>query len=173
MSEPYEWEEAQWRGMVEQVRAGRSLLPERWPGGARCAVALSFDSDHETNELRDGGTSIARLGWGEYGTRRGIPRIKKVLDRFDVKASFFVPAVAALLHPEEQRMLAQEGHEIACTAGSTSATRWSRRMPNAISCCALPTRSSRSPARAGGDAHAFVGLLRRDAEDRARDGAAL
>ncbi|MCA0998169.1 polysaccharide deacetylase family protein [Alloyangia pacifica] len=112
MSEPYEWEEAQWRGMVEQVRAGRSLLPERWPGGARCAVALSFDSDHETNELRDGGTSIARLGWGEYGTRRGIPRIKKVLDRFDVKASFFVPAVAALLHPEEQRMLAQEGHEI-------------------------------------------------------------
>ncbi|MCA0941619.1 polysaccharide deacetylase [Yangia mangrovi] len=112
MSEPHEWDEAQWRGLVGQVRAGRSLLPERWPGGARCAVALSFDSDHETNELRDGGTSIARLGWGEYGARRGIPRIKQVLDRFDVKASFFVPAVAALLHPEEQRMLAQEGHEI-------------------------------------------------------------
>lgn len=111
--EPYTWPEPQWRALVNQVRAGRSLLPERWPNGARCAVALSFDSDHETNELRDGAHSIARLGWGEYGARRGIPRIKSVLDRFDVKASFFVPGVAALLHPEEQRMLAQEGHEIA------------------------------------------------------------
>ncbi|WP_102108071.1 polysaccharide deacetylase family protein [Oceaniglobus roseus] len=113
MSEPWEWDEAEWRGRVEAVRAGRSLRPERWPGGARCAVALSFDSDHETNELRDGGTSVARLSWGEYGARRGIPRIREVLDRHGVKASFFVPAVAALLHPEEQRALAEAGHEIA------------------------------------------------------------
>ncbi|MAM11336.1 MAG: polysaccharide deacetylase [Rhizobiaceae bacterium] len=113
MSEPYEWDEATWRGRVNQVRAGRSLLPKAWPGGARCAVALSFDSDHETNELRDGGESPARLSWGEFGARRGIPRIRKVLDRFGAKASFFVPAVSALLHPEEQRSLADDGHEIA------------------------------------------------------------
>lgn len=112
MSEPYTWDEPKWRGLVDQVRAGQSLKPAQWPGGKRCAVALSFDSDHETNELRDGGASIARLGWGEYGSRVGIPRIKRVLDRFDAKASFFVPAVSALLHPEEQRMLASEGHEI-------------------------------------------------------------
>ncbi|WP_420006596.1 polysaccharide deacetylase family protein [Arenibacterium sp. LLYu02] len=109
---PWQWNEATWRGKVEAVRAGRSLKPETWPGGARCAVALSFDSDHETNELRDGATSVARLSWGEYGTRQGVPRIRKVLDRFGVKASFFVPAVAALLHPEEQASLAAEGHEI-------------------------------------------------------------
>lgn len=113
MNDPWEWDEPTWRGRVGAVRAGRSLLPDRWPGGARCAVALSFDSDHETNELRDGGTSVARLSWGEYGARRGIPRIRRVLDRHEVKASFFVPAVAALLHPEEQRSLAEEGHEIA------------------------------------------------------------
>jgi peptidoglycan-N-acetylglucosamine deacetylase len=111
-SNPWEWDEPTWRGKVEAVRAGRSLLPERWPNGARCAVALSFDSDHETNELRDGGESVARLSWGEYGTRRGIPRIRSVLDRFGAKASFFVPAVSALLHPEEQESLAAEGHEI-------------------------------------------------------------
>ncbi|WP_163849998.1 polysaccharide deacetylase family protein [Pseudooceanicola aestuarii] len=110
---PHEWDEKTWRGLVGQVRAGRNLLPDRWPGGARCAVALSFDSDHETNELRDGGASIGRLSWGEYGARRGIPRIRRVLDRHGVKASFFVPAVAALLHPEEQRSLAEQGHEIA------------------------------------------------------------
>ena len=113
MSEPFEWDEATWRGRVNQVRAGRNLLPASWPGGARCAVALSFDSDHETNELRDGGLSPARLSWGEFGARRGIPRIRKVLDRHGVKASFFVPAVSALLHPEEQKSLAGDGHEIA------------------------------------------------------------
>lgn len=112
MTEPHEWDESTWRHKVNAVRAGRSLLPKRWPGGARCAVALSFDSDHETNELRDGAESVARLSWGEYGSRRGIPRIRRVLDRHDAKASFFVPAVSALLHPEEQRALAEEGHEI-------------------------------------------------------------
>ncbi|MCR8723086.1 polysaccharide deacetylase family protein [Frigidibacter sp. ROC022] len=112
-NESWEWDEATWRGKVEAVRAGRSLKPAAWPDGARCAVALSFDSDHETNELRDGATSVARLSWGEYGTRRGIPRIRAALDRHGAKASFFVPAVSALLHPEEQAELAAEGHEIA------------------------------------------------------------
>lgn len=53
--EPWRWSEEEWRGRVERVRAGRNLKPDSWPGGARCAVALSFDVDHETNELRDGG----------------------------------------------------------------------------------------------------------------------
>lgn len=110
--EPWQWPEETWRSKVDQVRAGRPLVPEAWPGGARVAVALSFDSDHETNELRDGGKSIGRFSWGQYGTRRGIPRIKSVLDKSDIKATFFVPAVSALLHPEEQRMLVAEGHEI-------------------------------------------------------------
>lgn len=112
-SAPHTWDEPIWRGLVEFVRAGRSLKPASWPDGKRCAVALSFDSDHETNELRDGGQSIGRLSWGQYGNRRGIPRIRKVLDRFGVKASFFVPGVAASLYPDEQRALAEDGHEIA------------------------------------------------------------
>lgn len=111
--QPWEWDEPVWRGKVAAVRAGQSLKPAQWPGGACCAVALSFDSDHETNELRDGATSVARLSWGEYGTRQGIPRIRRALDRHGAKASFFVPAVSALLHPEEQAALAAEGHEIA------------------------------------------------------------
>lgn len=111
-AEPWRWPEEEWRGRVDQVRAGRSLRPERWPNGARCAVALSFDSDHETNELRDGGESIGRMSWGQYGHRVGVPRIRRALDRAGVKATFFVPAVAALLYPDEQRGLVAEGHEI-------------------------------------------------------------
>ena len=110
--EPWQWPDDEWRRRVDQVRAGRSLKPESWPGGARCAVALSFDSDHETNELRDGGTSIGRMSWGQYGNRVGVPRILATLSKADVRATFFVPAVAALLHPEEQRRVIAEGHEI-------------------------------------------------------------
>lgn len=110
--ECWQWPEEVWRGKVERVRAGRSLKPARWKDGARCAVALSFDADHETNELRDGGQSVGRLSWGEYGARVGVPRILKLLKTEDVKATFFVPAVAALLHPDEQKRVIAEGHEI-------------------------------------------------------------
>ncbi|KAA3515387.1 polysaccharide deacetylase family protein [Agrobacterium rosae] len=110
--EPWEWDEATWRGRVEKVRAGRSLKPKVWKNGARCAVALSFDSDHETNELRDGGESIGRLSQGQYGNRKGVPRILETLKQADVPATFFVPAVAALLYPDEQKRVIAEGHEI-------------------------------------------------------------
>src|SRR5216683_5079285 len=91
--EPWQWSEAHWRKLVGQVRAGKSYRPKAWKGGARCAVALSFDSDHETNELREGGESIGRLSQGQYGNRQGVPRILEILGRASVKASFFVPAV--------------------------------------------------------------------------------
>src|SRR3954463_9775104 len=110
--EPWQWPEAHWRRIVEHVRAGRPLRPQSWHGGARCAVALSFDSDHETNELRDGGQSIGRLSQGQYGARQGVTRILEILGRAGVKASFFVPAVTALLYPDEQRRVIGEGHEI-------------------------------------------------------------
>ncbi len=110
--EPWQWDEATWRGKVNKVRAGRSLKPKTWKDGARCAVALSFDSDHETNELRDGGESIGRMSQGQYGNRMGVPRILETLRNANVPATFFVPAVAALLYPDEQRQVIAEGHEI-------------------------------------------------------------
>ncbi|MFW7354608.1 MAG: polysaccharide deacetylase family protein [Brucella sp.] len=111
-TEPWQWEEAHWRKLVDQTRAGRRLAPAKWKNGARCAVALSFDSDHETNELRDGGKSIGRMSWGQYGNRVGIPRVLDLLKRNDIRASFYVPAVTALLYPDEQRRVIAEGHEI-------------------------------------------------------------
>lgn len=110
--EPWQWPDPHWKKLINQVRAGRSYRPGKWKNGARCAVALSFDSDHETNELRDGGKSIGRMSWGQYGNRVGVPRLLKLLAKYDVKATFYVPAVAALTYPDEQRRVVAEGHEI-------------------------------------------------------------
>jgi peptidoglycan/xylan/chitin deacetylase (PgdA/CDA1 family) len=110
--EPWQWPEQHWRKLVNQVRAGRTLRPKSWKDGARCAVALSFDSDHETNELREGGKSIGRMAWGQFGNRVGVPRILGLLEKYGVKATFFVPAVTALIHPDEQRRIVAAGHEI-------------------------------------------------------------
>jgi len=109
---PWEWQEAVWRKVARRVGAGAGLVPETWPGGAPFAVALSFDSDHETVELREGGKSINKLSIGEYGARRGIGRITGILERSNVPASFFVPAVSALLHPEQQALAVLNGHEV-------------------------------------------------------------
>jgi peptidoglycan/xylan/chitin deacetylase (PgdA/CDA1 family) len=106
------WEESRWRAGVEKIRAGRPLRPARWKGGARVCVALSFDPDHETSTLRDGSVSPGRLSQGEYGSRVAVPRILELLKRHRIPASFFVPAVVALLHPDEQRRVIDEGHEI-------------------------------------------------------------
>lgn len=111
--QPWQWPDEHWRSLVNQVRAGRPLRPSSWKDGKHCAVAISFDSDHETNELREGGRDIGAMSWGEYGSRVGVPRILEVLRRHDVKASFFVPAVSALLHEDEQRSIVAEGHEVA------------------------------------------------------------
>jgi peptidoglycan/xylan/chitin deacetylase (PgdA/CDA1 family) len=56
--------------------------------------------------------SIGRMSWGQYGNRVGVPRILKLLERSAVPATFFVPAVTALLYPDEQRRVIAEGHEI-------------------------------------------------------------
>jgi peptidoglycan-N-acetylglucosamine deacetylase len=110
--EPWQWPDEHWQKLINHVRAGRSYRPKVWKNGARCAFALSFDSDHETNELRDGGKSIGRIAWGQYGNRVGVPRLLALLAKYDVQATFYVPAVSALTYPDEQRRVIAEGHEI-------------------------------------------------------------
>jgi peptidoglycan-N-acetylglucosamine deacetylase len=108
----WRWPEARWRQAVDKVRAGRPLTPATWPDGAQVAVALSFDVDQETTSLRDGRTSPALLAQGEYGSRAGLPRILRLLERYAIPASFYIPAVSALLHPDDVRRIAQGGHEV-------------------------------------------------------------
>lgn len=114
-SQPAPWTltEAEIREIVGRVRAGRDLTPKSWPAGARVAVGLSFDLDNETGTLRDLGRSPALLSQGEYGSRAGLPRVLAMLDRHGIPASFFVPAVSAMLHQDSMKAIVQSGrHEV-------------------------------------------------------------
>jgi len=89
--------------------------PIVWPNGARCAAMITVDVDAEFVWLGMDPENSQRpktLSMGQYGPRRGLARVLDVLDRFGVKATFFVPGRVAELYPEQIRDVAQRGHEI-------------------------------------------------------------
>src|SRR5215469_7870840 len=92
---------------------GKRLKPKVWPNGARVAVALSFDIDNATVPLSRGQLGSEDLSRGMYGVIDGLPRILRLLDDQSVPASFFIPAVSALLNPEMiPSILSRHRHEI-------------------------------------------------------------
>ena len=110
---PWQWSLEKIKSRVTKVRAGKELTPVSWPDGAKVAVALSFDFDAETNALRDNRISPGIFSQGEYAARAAMVRILFLLDKYDIPATFFVPAVSALLHPEEIKAIVAKGrHEI-------------------------------------------------------------
>jgi peptidoglycan/xylan/chitin deacetylase (PgdA/CDA1 family) len=97
---------------VNAVRAGRTLLPTRWPGGARVAVLLSFDVDNETVALRFGEPTVGSLASAQYGARQGLGRIVRLLDAQKIPASFFIPSVSLALTPDMADTIKKSGrHE--------------------------------------------------------------
>ena len=113
-SEPWNWSEEYVVSQVNQVRAGRDLNPDSWPGGARVAVLLSYDVDNETIQgLRTGNINIGQLSQGQYGSRVALPRIVKLMDEQEIPATFFFPAWSLKLAPEQAGIIQQSGrHEI-------------------------------------------------------------
>jgi len=89
--------------------------PIKWKNGARCAVALSFDVDGESPWiLRDPALAERPLhmGMGAYGPKTGMPRIMRVLDRYDVKVCFFIPSWIVERYPDMAREALRRGHEL-------------------------------------------------------------
>ena len=107
--------EAELRKAAGEVRAGRVLTPKSWPNGARVAVCISFDIDNESPMLaRDLNPLPTPMSETEYGAKEGLPRILALLDREKLPASFYVPAVSAVLAPEMIPAIMKSGrHEIA------------------------------------------------------------
>src|SRR5215475_5459973 len=103
------WTEEQLHQAVELARVGKKLPPKAWPNGARVAVCLTFDDDTEAPLLRDGTTSPTTLSASDFGAESGTPRILKMLDRYQIPATFFVTGVDALLHPEMLAAIRKSG----------------------------------------------------------------
>ena len=103
--------EEQIRQAVATARMGRKLTPKTWPNGARIAVCLTFDVDNEL--LQRANPLPVPLSVGEYGATTSVPRILDVLDRHQVPATFFVPAMSSMLHPDMVAAIVSRGrHEI-------------------------------------------------------------
>ena len=98
--------------VVNAVRAGRSLQPAAWPGGARVAVLLSFDADNETISLRYGEPNVGHLSQMQYGARVGLDRVLALLDKHTIPATFFIPSVSLAITPEMATKIKKSGrHE--------------------------------------------------------------
>lgn len=79
----------------------------------RLAVSLTFDFDAESAWL--GAFKVdtpSALSRGAYGAYEGVPRILRLLEKYGLPATFFVPGYSAELHPAETRDIAAAGHEI-------------------------------------------------------------
>lgn len=79
----------------------------------RLTVCLTFDFDAESAWLGSFKTDTpSALSRGAYGANEGVGRVLKLLNKYDLPATFFVPGDSADRHPTETKAIASAGHEI-------------------------------------------------------------
>lgn len=87
----------------------------RWPGGVRLPIVLTFE--HQSGEgapLFPGDRPNYMVGSAmQYGARRGIWNILELLDKYQIKVTFFVLGATAEKYPEAVQAASKAGHEIA------------------------------------------------------------
>jgi peptidoglycan/xylan/chitin deacetylase (PgdA/CDA1 family) len=99
--------------MATEIKSNRKDI--RWPVGVRLPIMLTFE--HQSGEgapLFPGDRPNYMVGGAmQYGARRGIWNILELLDKYSVKATFFVLGTTAEKYPETVQAVAKAGHEIA------------------------------------------------------------
>lgn len=103
--------------MDERTPAWKRPMPPgfSWPAGYRAAAVFTFDMDAESAILFEHPESARWLdvmSHQAYGPRTGGARILRVLDRQQVRATFFVPGYTAEHWPDTVRSVRDAGHEI-------------------------------------------------------------
>ncbi|MDP9887021.1 polysaccharide deacetylase family protein [Pseudarthrobacter enclensis] len=87
-----------------------------WPDGAKAAASFTFDVDAESCTIAHDPTSTRRMSLmthQSYGPRIAVPRLLKILERQDIKATFFIPGFTAESYPDIVRRIVDGGHEVA------------------------------------------------------------
>jgi len=88
----------------------------RWPDGIRAAACFTFDADAESPilfEHPEAADWLDVMTHQAYGARAGIPRLLRLLDRLQIRATFFIPGFTAERAPAICRSIRDAGHEIA------------------------------------------------------------
>ncbi|MEL6197466.1 MAG: polysaccharide deacetylase [Pseudomonadota bacterium] len=92
------------------------LNPIPWPGGARCACAISFDMDADSlihiARPKDSHDRLYPISMGRYGPTVAVPRILETYRRFGLKQSFFIPGWCLEQYPGTVDAILAGGHEI-------------------------------------------------------------
>ena len=86
-----------------------------WPGGAQCAVMLTFDFDAETLWLSRDPSNWKKpgtLSQGVYGAKVGVPKVLELLEEVGIRATFFVPGWTAEKHTGRVEAILAAGHEV-------------------------------------------------------------
>ena len=90
----------------------------RWPNGAQCAVALSFDEDAESGYVftnpEEAATRLDEVEQRRFGPRTGTPRILRLLEKYGLTATWFVPGYTVEHHTDAIIAVQAAGHELAC-----------------------------------------------------------
>jgi len=90
--------------------------PVPWPGGAKVAVAITFDMDADSlvhiEHPADSITRISTISMLKYGPEVGVPRILDGYRRFGLKQTFFIPAWCIEQYPRTVEAIVEGGHEI-------------------------------------------------------------
>lgn len=76
-------------------------------------VCLTFDFDALSVWYGYPNTSPAMLARGEYGARVGVPRVLKLLQQQQIRATFFIPGHTVDSFPDEVAAIISDGHEVA------------------------------------------------------------
>lgn len=99
-----------------------------WPGGAGCAVTLTFDNFGESYDLLRYGHAGGASADGVYAPRRGVERTLDLLERHQLPATFFLEGWNVRKYASLAREIAERGHEVA--AHGWMHERWNELTPD-------------------------------------------
>ena len=83
-----------------------------WPKGYKSCFFLSFDYDASSAETWKTPDDLSSLSKGRYAPRVAVPRILKLLDKLELKTTFFIPGWTCDNHPDSVRDIIAHGHEV-------------------------------------------------------------
>jgi len=90
-----------------------------WPNNAKCAFSFGWDLDGDTIwrnkvvKISNGEKFIRSRSIGLYGIMKGAHRILDIMEKYNLKSTWFIPAENVERYPELIQDIMSSGHEIA------------------------------------------------------------